>query len=51
LHSLHEDLGWGDWAVGGVEIKSVRSHHASILEEPSVRILAEHLQTAVDCAD
>ncbi len=51
LHSLHKDLGWGEWAAGGVDIKSVPGHHASILEEPSVRILAEHLQTAVDCAE
>jgi amino acid adenylation domain-containing protein len=48
LHSLREDLGWGDWTRGGVDIRQVPGHHASILEEPNVRILAEHLRAAAD---
>jgi amino acid adenylation domain-containing protein len=48
LHSFREDLGWGEWAEGGVDIKCVPGHHASILEEPGIRILAEHLREAAD---
>jgi thioesterase domain-containing protein len=45
------DLGWSDWAEGGVDVKSVPGHHASIVEEPSVRTLADHLRNAIDQAD
>jgi amino acid adenylation domain-containing protein len=48
LHSFRKDLGWGEWAEGGVDIKCVPGHHASILEEPGIRILAERLQEAAD---
>jgi hypothetical protein len=46
LHSMRRGLGWGERAMEGVEIKSVPGHRASILEEPNLRELAQHLQTA-----
>jgi thioesterase domain-containing protein len=51
LHSQSEDLGWSEWVTGGVEILSIPGHHASILKEPSVQVLARNLQSAVDNSD
>ncbi len=51
LHSLSADLGWSEWVTGGVEIHSIPGHHASILKEPSVQVLARNLQSAVDNSD
>jgi thioesterase domain-containing protein len=48
LHSQHADLGWSEYVGGGVEILSIPGHHASILKEPSVQVLAKNLQFAVD---
>jgi hypothetical protein len=50
-HSQGADLGWSEWVTGGVEILSVPGHHHSILKEPSVQVLARHLQSAVDSSD
>jgi len=43
-----EDRGWGKWARGGVEIRTVPGNHESMLEEPFVRQLAESLQAALE---
>jgi thioesterase domain-containing protein len=51
LHSQSEDLGWSEWVTCGVEILSIPGHHASILKEPSVQVLARNLQSAVDNSD
>ncbi len=51
LHSQSADLGWSEWVTGGVEILSIPGHHASILKEPSVQVLASNLQSAVDNSD
>jgi thioesterase domain-containing protein len=51
FHSQSEDLGWSEWVTGGVEILSIPGHHASILKEPSVQVLARNLQSAVDNSD
>jgi thioesterase domain-containing protein len=51
LHSQQADLGWSEWVTGGVEILSVPGHHASILKEPCVQVLARELQSAVDNSD
>jgi thioesterase domain-containing protein len=51
LHSQSPDLGWSEWVTGGVEILSIPGHHASILKEPSVQVLARNLQSAVDNSD
>jgi thioesterase domain-containing protein len=51
LHSQSADLGWSEWVTGGVEILSIPGHHASILREPSVQVLARNLQSAVDNSD
>ena len=48
LHSQFADLGWSEWVTGGVEILSIPGHHASILKEPNVQVLARNLQSAVD---
>ncbi len=51
FHSLSRDLGWSEWVTGGVEILSIPGHHASILKEPSVQVLARNLQSALDNSD
>jgi thioesterase domain-containing protein len=48
LHSQRADLGWSEWVAGGVEILSVPGHHASILKEPSVQVLASQLGSTLD---
>jgi thioesterase domain-containing protein len=51
LFNSHQyDLGWSKWASGGVEIKTVPGHHASILEEPAVATLAQLLKASLDRA-
>jgi thioesterase domain-containing protein len=51
LHSQSADLGWSEWVTGGVDVLSVPGHHASMLKEPNVQVLASTLQTAIDRAD
>jgi thioesterase domain-containing protein len=51
LHSQGADLGWNEWVTGGVDIVSIPGHHASILKEPSVQVLASNLQSAIDNSD
>jgi aspartate racemase len=41
-------LGWGVFALGGVEIHPVPGDHVSLLEEPQVRVLAERLRACLD---
>jgi thioesterase domain-containing protein len=41
------DLGWGELAVGGVEIFDVPGDHATLIEEPRVQILAEQLKVCL----
>ncbi|MCP4654590.1 MAG: amino acid adenylation domain-containing protein, partial [bacterium] len=38
------DLGWGELAVGGLEIREVAGDHYSILREPDVEALADGLK-------
>jgi thioesterase domain-containing protein/acyl carrier protein len=45
---LQGDLGWGKLAAGGVDLRVLPGHHASILREPSVRLLGRHLQDALE---
>ena len=42
--SHSRDQGWGKWAEGGVEVRTIPGNHESILREPYVRHLAESLQ-------
>jgi thioesterase domain-containing protein len=51
LHSQSADLGWSEWVTGGVEILSIPGHHAGILKEPMVQVLARNLQSALDNSD
>ena len=46
FHSLEPDLGWGDLAVGGIDIIHIPGNHLRILYEPYVRIFVERLR---DC--
>jgi acyl transferase domain-containing protein/thioesterase domain-containing protein len=41
----HPTLGWGQYAVGGLEIHDILSAHISILYEPYVQNFAEKLKT------
>ncbi len=42
------DLGWGEFALGGVEIHEVPSDHLSMIHEPDVRTLAEKLKACLE---
>ena len=48
FHSLEPDLGWGDLARGGIDIRDVPGNHLSVLYEPYVRILADRFR---DCLE
>ncbi|OLD55650.1 MAG: hypothetical protein AUI64_03230 [Acidobacteria bacterium 13_1_40CM_2_64_6] len=37
------DMGWSDLAAGGVDIRSVPGSHSTMLTDPHVRVIAEHL--------
>jgi thioesterase domain-containing protein len=43
-----ETLGWGGLVTSPVEIHHIASNHFNILQEPSVRILAEKLKKCLD---
>ncbi|MCP4657555.1 MAG: hypothetical protein GY856_19285 [bacterium] len=44
------DLGWGELAAGGLEIREVAGDHYSILREPDVEALADGLKEVLDPA-
>jgi thioesterase domain-containing protein len=48
FHSFQADLGWSNWAGGGVEIKTIPGNHVSMLHEPYIRTLGAQLQAALD---
>jgi amino acid adenylation domain-containing protein/FkbH-like protein len=49
--SFDEHYGWGDLALGGVELSTVPGAHEKILEEPWVKGLAEKLSGALRRAE
>ncbi|MGA9119669.1 MAG: amino acid adenylation domain-containing protein [Bacteroidota bacterium] len=40
---LEPDMGWGSLALGGVGIEEVPGDHLSMMQNPHVRVLAQHL--------
>ncbi len=48
--ALEPDMGWGRFALGGVEIHHVPGDHLSMIHEPHVQILAERLKQCLDQA-
>jgi thioesterase domain-containing protein len=42
--------GWKKLAAGGLEVYEIPGGHVSILAEPQVRVLAQHLQSCIDRA-
>ncbi len=42
------DLGWGELAAGGLEIREVEGNHYSILREPHVKVLAAGLREVLE---
>ncbi|MEO8425661.1 MAG: AMP-binding protein [Verrucomicrobiota bacterium] len=40
-------LGWGELAIGGLEIVDVMGHHGAIIREPRVRVLAQKLNESL----
>ena len=43
-------LGWGRRATRGVRVIDIPGGHSSMLQEPHVGVLAEHLQASIDRA-
>lgn len=46
--TLDPQLGWGKIATGGVDAFGVPGNHLSMLSEPHVQVLANHLRTYLD---
>jgi thioesterase domain-containing protein len=44
------DRGWGRFADGGVEVRTIRGDHATILREPHVRELAQELTACLEAS-
>lgn len=45
---LLADLGWGKFAMQPLEIYTIPGYHDTLLEEPAIRMLADHLQRCLD---
>ncbi|GAA6615938.1 non-ribosomal peptide synthetase [Scytonema sp. NUACC26] len=43
-------LGWGQLALGGVEVHQIPGNHLTMLRKPHVKVLAEQLQVCIDRA-
>jgi amino acid adenylation domain-containing protein len=43
-------LGWGNRATKGVKVYNIPGGHSSMLQNPNVQVLAEHMQTYIDAA-
>ncbi len=43
-------LGWGEYAVGGIDVYTIPGYRETMLEKPRVRLLAQELQTRLDHA-
>jgi thioesterase domain-containing protein len=42
------DFGWGAYAHGGVTVIDVPGDHLSMMHEPDIKVLANHLQRCLD---
>jgi thioesterase domain-containing protein len=40
-------LGWGDAVKGGVDVVDVPGNHQTLLHQPYVQVLADHLTAAL----
>ena len=49
-YGIHTDpaCGWGDLALGGLEIYDVPGHHGAIVREPRVGILVQKLTACLN---
>jgi thioesterase domain-containing protein len=45
---LDHQNGWGAYVFGGLEVRDVPGDHATMCEEPNVRVLARHLRAYLD---
>jgi thioesterase domain-containing protein len=36
-------LGWGNYALGGIEAIEVPGNHNSVIQEPNIKVLAEKM--------
>jgi thioesterase domain-containing protein len=49
VSSYHDPLlGWGELAVGGLEIHEIPSNHLGMLQQPHVQVLAEKLKACIN---
>jgi amino acid adenylation domain-containing protein len=51
LVDIDPKFGWGELALGGLDIVRVPGGHISLLREPNVQILAERLKLIIDTAN
>jgi len=48
---LEHDLGWGRFALGGVEVFTISGNHWNIIEDPRVQKMADQLRKCLDAVD
>jgi thioesterase domain-containing protein len=41
-------IGWGDLAIGGVDVHLIQANHVALLVKPHVEILAQELKACLD---
>jgi len=46
--SFDPEMGWGEFAAGGVDVRVIPGSNVSILEEPDAQVLAEELRACLD---
>ena len=51
FHPLEHDLGWGRFALGGVEVFTMSGNHENIMEDPRVQKIADQLRKCLDAVD
>jgi thioesterase domain-containing protein len=45
---IDPQYGWGDLAVGGLDIYDIPGDHLLMLQEPNVQVLAEKIQDLIE---
>lgn len=49
--SFDRSFGWGDYALGGVDVRMIPGTHECLMDEPNVRALARQVAAALDALE
>jgi thioesterase domain-containing protein/acyl carrier protein len=47
FQEVDPQMGWGKWVAGSLDIQDIEGSHASVLQEPHVKLLAEKLKNCL----